>query len=168
MPDNLEEKLDMPTTATEARDREISIARTLNAPPTRVFELWTRPENLARWWGPRDDEGRDFTVPHVTFDARPGGHWRICMRAPDGTDHWHRGVFREVEAPRRLVFTHAFEEGDGRLGEETVISVDFEDLGRRTRMRFHQTPVATRAAAESQHEGWTQCFDRLEELIGNT
>ena len=87
------------------------------------------------------------------------------MRAPNGTDYWHQGVFREVEAPRRLVFTHAFEE-EGGLGEETIITVSFEDLGGRTAMAFHQTAVATRAAAEGQTEGWMQCFDRLEELIG--
>ena len=116
-----------------------------------------RPEHLARWWGPRDDEGRYFTVPHFAFDARPGGRWRICMRAPNGTDYWHQGVFREVEPPRRLVLTHCFEE-EGGLGEETIITVTFEAVGGR---HGHGVPPEASSRRRSSGRGPRRGLERV-------
>ena len=60
-------------------DRVLEIERLIPAPPERVFEYWTEPELLARWFGP---EG--FDIPANTHDVRPGGKWRTTMRSPDG------------------------------------------------------------------------------------
>ena len=69
--------------STTSAERELLLTRTLDAPRALVFRAWTEPEHLARWWGPQG-----FTTPSCTMDVRPGGAWRICMRAPDGVDHW--------------------------------------------------------------------------------
>ena len=150
----------------DAESREVRITRMLDASPARVFELWTRAEHVAEWWGPRDEEGRAFTVPHCELDARQGGRWRICMRAPNGTDYWHQGVFREFAPPHRLVLSHAWEE-EGGLGAETVITVTLEPVGARTRMTFTQGVFATAESASGHAQGWEECFDHLEAYARN-
>lgn len=53
---------------------------------TRVFECWTRAEHLQHWFGPKG-----FTIHSCEADPRPGGVFKLCMRAPDGKDYWVRG-----------------------------------------------------------------------------
>ena len=110
-------------------ERELVITRLFDAPRDLVFEAWTDPKHLAQWWGPRD-----YPAAQVKLDVRPGGAWRHCLRSTEtGNDLWHRGVFREVVAPERLVFTFAWEE-DGERGLETLVTVTFADDGGKTRM----------------------------------
>src|SRR5260370_33691510 len=85
-----------------ANERTVVITRVLDAPRELVFRAWTDAKHLARWWGPKG-----FTNPVCEVDARPGGALRIVMRAPDGAEHPMTGVFREIMAPARLVFTSA-------------------------------------------------------------
>ena len=95
----------MTETAAAADPTSLTIRRVLPASRTRVFEAWTDPAVLMRWWGP---EG--MTTPHCEMDVRPGGTWRTTMRGATG-DHICRGVYREIAPPERLVLTWAWEEG---------------------------------------------------------
>ena len=81
--------------------RELTIRRTFAAPRALVWQAWTDPRQLAKWWGPHG-----FTNPVCEIDLRPGGAIHIVMRAPDGTDYPMRGEFREIVPPERLVFTN--------------------------------------------------------------
>src|SRR5881396_3140689 len=87
---------------------ELLVTRVFDAPCELVFRVWTDPEHAALWWGPQG-----FTTISCEMDVRPGGAYRACMRSPAGTRHCRRGVYREVSAPERLVFTFAWEDGDG-------------------------------------------------------
>lgn len=82
-------------------DREIVSTRLFDATREQVFQAWTDPVILARWWGPKD-----FRNTFHEFDARPGGVWRFVMHGPDGTDYKNESVFREIEQPARIVFDH--------------------------------------------------------------
>jgi uncharacterized protein YndB with AHSA1/START domain len=146
---------------TAVTERELAITRVFDAPRELVFRAWTEPEHLSRWSGP---EG--FTARHDYFDPRPGGRYRACLEAADGTEHWVRGVFREVDPPSRLVFTHAWEEEGGRPGPETVITVTLEDRSGRTLMAFHQAVFPTKSARDGHRGGWSSSFDRLERHLG--
>ena len=75
-------------------DLDLAITRIFDAPRELVFRAWTEPDRAVRWWGPRG-----FTTAHCEMDLRPGGGYRVCMRSPEGTEHWQRGVCREVVAP---------------------------------------------------------------------
>lgn len=136
-------------------DRILVITRLFDAPRSLVFKVWTRPEHLARWLGPKD-----FTAPSVTLDVRPGGAWRSCIRSPEGTEYWMRGVYREIVAPERLVFTFAWEE-EGDRGLETLVTVTFEEVGDKTRLIFRQAPFTTVEERDSHQGGWSECLDRL-------
>lgn len=86
---------------TLAADREVVSWRVLDAPRERVFAAFSDPGQLARWWGP--DE---FTNTIQDFDLRPGGRWRIIMRAPNGAEFDNESVFVDVVPPRRIVYDH--------------------------------------------------------------
>src|SRR2546430_11151240 len=84
--------------ATVTSDREILLTRVFDAPRELVFKVWTDPEHVGRWWGPRG-----FTNTIHEMDVRPGGVWRFTMHGPDGVDYLNRIVFIEVARPERLV-----------------------------------------------------------------
>lgn len=137
-------------------ERELVITRVFDAPRALVFEAWTDPKHLAQWWGPRD-----YPAALVKLDVRPGGAWRHCLRSTEtGNDLWHRGVFREVVAPERLVFTFAWEE-DGERGLEALVTVTFADEGGKTRMTLRQAPFQSDGERDGHQGGWNSTFDRL-------
>src|ERR1700732_4227552 len=121
------------STATEAGERELVITRVLEAPRRRVFQAWTEPDRVARWWGPQG-----FVTAYYAMDIRPGGAFRFCMRSPEGIEYWKQGVYREVIEPERLVFTFAWEDAEGKPGHVTVVTVTFADYGDKTKLTLHQ------------------------------
>jgi uncharacterized protein YndB with AHSA1/START domain len=142
--------------AARPAERELVITRVFDAPRPLVFKAWTEPEHLVRWWGPQG-----FTTPSCTMDVRPGGAFRLCMRSPEGTDHWLRGVYREIVEPERLVCTWAWEDAEGKPGHETLLTVSFADHGGKTKLTLHQAVFESVTARDSHQGGWTECLDRL-------
>ncbi len=145
-------------TAADA-DRRLRIVRTFAAPREAVFRAWTDPAQVAKWWGPKD-----FTVPEIAMDVRPGGKWRTCMRSPDGADLYVRGVFREIVAPERLVLTWAWET-DGEPGHETVITVEFHERGGETELILTQELFEAVEGRDNHRQGWTSSFECLDEQL---
>ncbi len=137
-------------------NRELLIERLLDAPPSLVYKVWTQPEHLVHWWGPKD-----FSTPSWDMDVRPGGSFRILIRSIDGTEFWMRGVYREVVEPERLVFTFAWEDENGDPVHETLVTVRFDAEGKQTRFSFHQALFRTPVECEDHRGGWSECFDRL-------
>jgi len=145
---------------TKSAERALAITRILDAPPRLVFKAWTEPEHLVRWWGPKG-----FTTPSCKLDLRIGGAFRICMRSPEGTDHWLRGVYCEIVAPERLVYTWAWEDADGNPGHETLVTVRFAAHGARTKLTLHHAVFESLKARDAHRSGWTGCLDRLVEYL---
>jgi uncharacterized protein YndB with AHSA1/START domain len=139
-----------------AADRVLELTRILDAPRALVFRAWTEPEHLARWWGPQG-----FVTTELAADIRPGGAYRAVMRSPAGTVYCRRGVYREIAAPDRLVFTYAWEDAQGEIGPETLVTVRFEAIGEQTRLTLRQKVFATASACASHREGWTSCLERF-------
>jgi len=141
-------------------DRELVITRIFNAPCRLVFKMWTEPEHLVRWWGPSG-----FTTISGRMDVRTGGVWSRSMRAPDGRVIRKHGVYREIVMPERLVFTYVTDDPVGNPGPETLVTVTFTDLGRKTRLTLHQGGFESVLAGEAHHAGWTSCLERLAEHL---
>jgi uncharacterized protein YndB with AHSA1/START domain len=144
-------------------ERELVITRVFDAPRRLVFKAWTEPDRAALWWGPQG-----FTTISCEMNVRPGGAWRRCMVAPDGTEHRKRGVYREIVEPERLVFTYATEDAEGRSGHETLVTVTFADLGGKTRLTLHQVAFESVAARDSHRGGWTSCLGRFAQYLANS
>jgi uncharacterized protein YndB with AHSA1/START domain len=124
----------------------IEITRVYDVPRERVWAAWTRPEELAKWWGKRGWTARAETIE---MDVRPGGAFRVVtVNDDDGREMVSDGVYREVAPPERLSF-----------GESTVT---FTDLGDgRTRMDFRtSTPMDETAVG-----GFNSALDRLQEEL---
>jgi uncharacterized protein YndB with AHSA1/START domain len=149
-----------PEAAARPAARELLITRAFDAPRRLVFRAWTDPAHLVRWWGPRG-----FTTPFCKMDAQPGGTWRVCMRSPEGSEHWLRCIYREVLEPERLVFSWAWEDAQGEPGHETLVSVDFVEVGAKTKLIVHQAVFESIEARDAHQRGWTGCLDCLEEYL---
>ncbi len=87
-----------------------TISRTFEAPRELVFKVFSQAEHLARWWGPA---GLQWVKGEMDF--RPGGQFHYCMRLPNGPEMWGKFLYREIEAPRRIVFINAFSNAAGEL-----------------------------------------------------
>lgn len=94
---------------TQPAEFELSIRRLIDAPRSKVFRAWTTPALLQQWWGPHG-----MTTPECEMNLWVGGVFRTLMRAPDGAEYPTQGVFLEIEAPSRLVFTDAYAPGGCR------------------------------------------------------
>jgi uncharacterized protein YndB with AHSA1/START domain len=148
------------TTTAKSTETELVIRRVFDAPRALMFKLWTEREHAVHWWGPKD-----FTAPHLEADVKPGGAWRACLHSPDGRDYWQHGVFREIVAPERLVFTFIW---DDEPDHEMLVTVTFADRDGKTEMTFRQAPFTSVESRDSHVEGWNECFDRLEAYVARS
>lgn len=148
--------LDLGSETGNARNA-VHLTRLFDAPPALVFQAWTEPEHLGRWCCPRG-----FKVISGEGDLRPGGAWRCVMQSPEGAEHAVRGVYREIVTPKRLVFTHAWEEdAAGELGPETLVTVTFAKEAEKTRITFDQGVFATAESRDNHADGWSETLDNL-------
>ena len=141
-------------------DRVLVITRVFAAPRHLVFEAWTKKEHLDQWLAPRG-----FTILHSEGDLRPDGVWRSCMVSPDGVRHPLSGVYREIVEDELLVFTHAWENEEGKRGHETLVTVRFADEGGGTKVTFEQAIFETVESRDGHQGGWTECLEKLAEYL---
>jgi uncharacterized protein YndB with AHSA1/START domain len=158
--------------AEKAAEQELVITRMFDAPREEVFEAWTSPESVMRWWGPKT-----FTTPICEIDFRPGGVFQSCMRSPEGRDYCGKGVYREIVEPERIVYTDAFADSDGNLvpaayydmsGEwplEMLVTVAFEEEGDRTKLTLRHSGIPAGENQEMARAGWSESFDKLDEYL---
>lgn len=98
------------------------------------------------------------------MDFREGGAYRYCIRT-NGTDSWAEGQYREITAPRRLVFTFRWDSGDARHDAETLITVTFEPQNGKTLLTFRQEPFASVERRDGHAQGWSQVLDGLGDFL---
>lgn len=153
--------------AAQRPETSVAITRVFDAPRAVVFRAWTDPLHVAQWWGPKG-----FSNPVCDWDARPGGTFRIVMRAPDGVEYPMTGVFREIIEPERLVFTDIAHDSRGVAVLEALTTVTFADTAGKTKLTLQSGAIglSARAAAmlAAQEEGWTQSLARLMEHLAKT
>lgn len=106
-------------------DREIVITRVYDAPRELVFEAWTNPEHIVRWFGPK---GFELTTHEI--DIRVGGRWRFDFVGPDGKNWGNRMVFLEVREPELLVFDHGADKDDDEELFRVTVTFDEQSNGK--------------------------------------
>jgi uncharacterized protein YndB with AHSA1/START domain len=141
----------------------ITITRVFDAPRERVWDEWTQPDRFADWYG---GAAADVPVSTVTMDVREGGAWRATMFfGPDRREIRWKGEYREVDEPRRLVFTVSDQPGDDAY---ELVTVELADLGDgRTEMHFEQRGGMSPEQYERAGQGWSGFFDRMEEGLAS-
>jgi uncharacterized protein YndB with AHSA1/START domain len=141
--------------------QEIIITRSFDAPRELVFNAFTEPDAIRRWWGQRDNE----TVVDA-LEARAGGRWRFVQRDKDGNEFGFHGVFHEVTAPERIVWTFEFE---GMPGHVLLETVTFEEQDGKTHMVdssvFQSVTDRDGMLQSGMESGAAESFDRLDEYL---
>jgi uncharacterized protein YndB with AHSA1/START domain len=134
---------------------EIRLERIVEAPREDVFRAWTDPDQLMHWWGPEN-----CTTPYAEVDLRPGGKYLFVMHPPEGEPLRIAGVYREVAPPQRLVYTWKWEAGVPDP-TESLVTVEFDDLGERTRITITHSGFEAGSPTESYNDGWTSALNKL-------
>ena len=145
--------------ATRPGELGLEMTRVLPAAPSVVFAAFSGANELSKWWGPQG-----FTTPSVEVDPRVGGAYRIEMQAPEGDPFHLTGEFREVDPPDRLAYTFVWEPPDSD-DIETLVRLSFRDLDGSTEVTLTQGPFKTEARRALHVDGWTDSFDKLENLL---
>ncbi len=149
-------------------DREIRGTRVFDAPRELVWKVWTEPEHIGQWWGPKG-----FTTTTHKMEVKPGGVWRFVMHGPDGRDYQNKITFIEVVKPERLVYKHG---GTGDKEDRDLEPVNFhvtvtfaeEDGKTRLDMRSVFPSAKARDYVVKNYgavEGMHQTLARLEEYL---
>jgi uncharacterized protein YndB with AHSA1/START domain len=129
------------------------VTRLYDAPVAQVFQAWSSPAALARWWGPKD-----FTLAACELDFRTGGAYRMVMRGPDGADFPFHGQYREIVQNERIVFSAVIE---NLPGHDLLTSVTFVEEDGKTRLTVRQDRPTDPESAKSQFAGWSSTLEKL-------
>ena len=148
---------------THAETASLRLERTFDASPEAVFDAWTNPEVLKRWWGadPR------WRTPIAEVDLRVGGGYRLSMEDPGaGTAHTVRGEYSEVRRPERLVYTWSWEQGGGgKAPHQSTVTVDFVREGERTTVVLEHSGLQSPESRDRHRVGWEGCLENLQGRI---
>jgi uncharacterized protein YndB with AHSA1/START domain len=147
---------------TTPTDREIVLTRIFDAPRRLVFDAFTKPELLKRWFGPH---GWSLVVCEV--DLKVGGGFRFVLRGPDGKDMGMRGVYREIVAPERSVHMESF---DDYPGESQVTAVFVEQGGKTTltaTVLYPSQEIRDVVIKSGMEHGAAESYDRLADLLAS-
>lgn len=147
--------------AAKNKSNELKISRVYDAPVRAVWDAWTDPEQVAKWWGPRG-----FTLTTHSKDLRPGGQWLYTMHGPDGTDWPNVTLYHEVVECEKLVYDHG---GSDDRPPMFMVTVSFSEVQGKTKMEMtmaFQTPEAAEEARKFiKQAGGESTWDRLAEYL---
>lgn len=135
----------------------VRIRRLIDSPPTEVFPAWTDADAMGEWMRPGS-----MADAECELDPREGGRFRIVMIDPEGGRFVHRGEYRVVEPPRRLVFTWI---SDATEQRESVVTVELFDRDGATELVLTHERLPSEAAAERHTGGWTDIIERLADRL---
>lgn len=158
--------MSQPVDIRPSHDRELVLARLVDARPEQVFRVWTSPELYPEWFCPKP-----WRAEVTAMDLRPGGACNNTMHGPDGEIFENRGVYLEIVPDRKIVFTDAFTEGwvpaeDGGMMTATLTFEPAEG-GRTLYVARCAHPTAEKVRQHEQmgfHEGWGVVADQMEAL----
>jgi len=136
----------------------VRIERTFAASAEDVFDAWTSPDVMRRWF----HCAPDWDTPEAEVDLRVGGKVRVVMRRPDGTEAEAQGVYTLIDRPHRLAMTWIF---DDDPSNEQLIELSFSGSERSTTVLMVNSGISTDRRRGAQDEGWHGCLDELERLL---
>jgi uncharacterized protein YndB with AHSA1/START domain len=154
------------TTVERTADRELTVTRKFNAPAHIVFDAWTKPELLKRWWAPRSFGVSLFECEQ---DLRVGGAYRFAFGRNPKDPEVFSGRYLEVDPPTRLVLTQLYE----RMSEvgDVIVTATFEESQGGTLLTLHQLfpskEALEGALASGMERGMRVTLDQLDALVAS-
>lgn len=167
----------MPATAASSAPETFVISRNFKAPRQLVWEVFTKPEHLKNWWGPKG-----MLPATANMDLRVGGMFHYDLRSPNGQRVWGRWIFREIKAPERIVSVSSFSDEHGGISRhsmapewplETLSTMTFEETKGGTLLTITWVPINATArereiflaGRDSMTGGWGGTLDKLEDYL---
>lgn len=144
--------------------RELVLSRLLDAPRTLVFDTWSNPAHVGKWWGPAG-----FTTTTREMAFKVGGRWRFTMHGPDGTDYPNIVVYTEIVRPERIFYNHGDDEGAESPVPNFKVEVTFDERDGKTLLTLRMI-VDSAGQLEAMKkfgalEGGQQTLDRLQQYL---
>ncbi len=143
---------------TEDGGRVVRIERAFNAPVEDVFDAWTSPEVMRRWF----HCAADWDTPEAEVDFRVEGKVQVVMRRPDGTEVHAQGQYTLIDRPHRLAMTWTF---DDDPSNKQLIELFFSESEGSTTVLMVNSGISTDERRDAQDEGWHGCLDELERIL---
>jgi uncharacterized protein YndB with AHSA1/START domain len=138
---------------------QLEVSRLINANLERVFEAWTNPNLIVRWWG-----AGDVRCTAAEMDLTTGGSYRIANQTPDGTTMWITGTFSHIDPPNGLTYTWAMEPLTADT-QHSIVEVRFAATPDGTLVTIHHTRISSVDARDTNLQGWTGCLTGLDHLL---
>lgn len=136
----------------------LTLKRQLKAPPERVFEAWTQPEQMIRWWGVTPNQQK----PIAETDLRVGGRFRVQFWGQGGEQHSVGGLYREIVPNRKLVFTWTWQSTPER---ESLVTIDIAPANDGSLLTLMHEQFIDEKVRDDHRVGWTYALDNLERLF---
>jgi uncharacterized protein YndB with AHSA1/START domain len=143
---------------TEGSGYVVRIERTFAASAEDVFDAWTSPEVMRRWF----HCAPDWSTPEADVDLRVGGRVRVVMRKPDGTEAEMHGEYTLIDRPHRLVMTWTFHDDPSN---EQLMELTFSESDGSTTVLLVNSRVSTDKRRDAQDWGWRGCLDELDRVL---
>lgn len=157
--------------------KEFTIERFFNAPRDLVWKAWTQPDSLEKWWGPQG-----FEIRIIKFELKPGGTFHYRMQAADSPTMWGKFVYREIDAPKHLVFVNSFSDEEGNIirppfdqnwPKEILNTVNLKEHEGKTKLTLYSWPVNSTGEEsktfednfDSMNQGYGGTFDQLKKHL---
>lgn len=150
---------------------KLKIERAFNTPLQKVWESFTTPEILKKWWSPKT-----MNCAHISIDLRIDGIFLYCFAGADGKEYWGRGIFQKIEAPANLSYMDSFADENGKPvppsyfgmpGDELVeslVEISLVEDGEGTKMTVVLDNFYGEDTTSDMLQGWNEMFDKLEIL----
>ncbi len=148
----------------------VSVDRSFDASPERIWKIWIDPEMMKHWWGPKN-----YTAPVIQNDVRLDGRFLFSMKSSEGKQNWNAGHYIEVVPFQKLVYLMYFSDDKGKMiqasdigipgqwPDEIKVSVEFKESGGQTTISVVEEGIPTILYFFAKM-GWNQQFDKLESL----
>lgn len=137
----------------------VFVRRTFSVSAEKLFAAWTKPEQLAKWWGPPGSQ-----VSSVEIDLQIGGGYRIGLSYAGGDPFFVRGIYEIIQPPHKLSFTWRWERPDMDIGESQV-TLEFHPQGRETELYLTHAQLPDEAARVAHEEGWIGILSNLSQAL---
>jgi uncharacterized protein YndB with AHSA1/START domain len=144
----------------EEAARVVRIERTFEATAEDVFDAWTSPEVIGRWFRP----AKGWREAEAEVDLRVGGRVEVVMRTPEGDPVRAGGEYTLIDRPNKLAFTWTFEDDPSN---EQMIEIEFTEQDGATTVVFVNSHISEARRRDAQDEGWNACFDEFGRVLAS-
>lgn len=141
-----------------ARKPSLTLKRQLKAPPEKVYEAWTQPEQMIRWWGVTPHQNK----PIAETDLRVGGRFRVQFWGQSGEHHSVSGLYKEIVPNRKLVFTWSWQ---STPESQSQVTIDIKPANDGSLLTLTHEQFISEKVRDDHGVGWGYALDNLERLF---